>query len=90
MIRMINVGRHIHLHCETSHKSQQPIFIRIYIMYHAYKVSFLFGCRLIIGLNGCFLKARFGGYLLSTIGRDDNDNIFSITMTLIEQENKDS
>ena len=47
------------------------------------------GYRLIIGLDGCHLKWRFGGQILSTITRDANDNIFPVTFAVVKQENKD-
>ena len=48
------------------------------------------GCRPIIGLDGCHLKGRFGGQILSAIVRDANDNIFPVAFAVVEQENKDS
>ena len=48
------------------------------------------GCRPIIGLNGCHLKGRFGGQILSVTTRDANDNIFPIVFVVVKQENKDS
>ena len=48
------------------------------------------GCRPIIGLDGCHLKERFGGQILSAIARDANDNIFPVAFAVVEQENKDS
>ena len=36
------------------------------------------------------LEGRFGGQLLSAIAKDRNDNIFPVTMAVVEQENKNS
>ncbi|KAL3502854.1 hypothetical protein ACH5RR_037303 [Cinchona calisaya] len=44
----------------------------------------------IIGLDRCFLKGPFGGQLLSTIGRDGNDNIYPIALAVVEAEMYDS
>ena len=41
-------------------------------------------------LDGCHLEGRFGGQLLSATAKDGNDNIFPVTMVVVEQENKDS
>ena len=68
----------------------EPKFKRIYIRYNAQKVDFVGGCRPFVGLDGCHLKGRFGGQLLSTTVKDGNDNIFLVAMTVVEQENKDS
>ena len=62
----------------------------MYIKYNAQKVSFLGGCRPFVGLDGCHLKGRFGGQLLSATAKDGNDNIFPMAMAMVEQENKDS
>ena len=62
----------------------------MYIRYNAQKVGFLGGCRPIIGLDGCHLKGRFGGQILSVTTRDANDNILSVAFAVFEQENKDS
>ena len=68
----------------------EPKFKRIYIRYNAQKVDFVGGCRPFVGLDGCHLKGRFGGQLLSITAKDGNDNIFLVAMTVVEQENKDS
>ena len=36
------------------------------------------------------MKGMFGGQLLSATAKDDNDNIFPMTMVMVEQENKES
>ena len=53
-------------------------------------VGFLGGCRPLVGLDGCHLKGKFGGHILSSIARDGNDNIFPVALHVVEQENKDS
>ncbi|XP_030969820.1 uncharacterized protein LOC115990099 [Quercus lobata] len=54
------------------------------------RVGFLDGCRPFVGLDGCHLKGKFGGQLLSATAKDGNDNIFLVAMAVVEQENKDS
>ena len=41
-------------------------------------------------MDGCHLKGRFGGQLLSVIAKDANDNIFLVLMAIVEQVNNDS
>ena len=48
------------------------------------------GCRPLVGLDGCHLKGKFGGHILSATARDGNDNIFPVALGVVEQENKDS
>ena len=64
-------------------------FMRFYMCLKACKDSF-FCCRPIIGLDGCFLKGRYGGELLTAIGRDANDQMMPIAWAVVEVENKDT
>ncbi|XP_058217289.1 uncharacterized protein LOC131328356 [Rhododendron vialii] len=43
-----------------------------------------------IGPDGAFLKGMHKGQLLSAVGRDENDNMFSIAIVVVEAEIKDS
>ena len=90
MIRLNDKGSRVILQTEMEDENAQPRFKRMYIGYNAQKVGFLGGCRPIIGLDGCHLKGRFGGQILSAIARDTNDNIFPVAFAVVEQENKDS
>ena len=56
----------------------------MYVRYNAQNVGFLGGCRPFIGLDGCHLKGRFGGQLLSVTAKDANDNIFIVVMAIVE------
>jgi len=55
----------------------------------ACKDSFVF-CRPIIGLDGCFLKGKYGGELLSAVGRDVNDQLLPLAYAVVEVENKET
>ena len=39
-----------------------------------------------ISLDGCHIKHRFGGQILSVVVKDANDNIFPVVMAVVEQE----
>ncbi|KAF6169633.1 hypothetical protein GIB67_004025 [Kingdonia uniflora] len=43
------------------------------VMFKASYDSWLRGCRPVLGLNGCFLKAKYGGVCLSIIRLDGNN-----------------
>ena len=90
MIRVTDVGSKVILQTEITEPNTQPKFKRMYVRYNAQKVGFLGGCRPLVGLDGCHLKDKFGGHILSAIARDGNDNIFPIVLGVVEQENKDS
>jgi hypothetical protein len=52
----------------------------------ACKRGFLARCKPIICLDGCFIKTKYGGQLLTAVGMDPNDCIFPIAMTVVEVE----
>ena len=78
------------LQTEMANENVEPNFKRMYIRYNAQNVDFLGGCRPFVGLDGCHLKGRFGGQLLSATANDGNDNMFPVAITVVEQKNKDS
>ena len=90
MILRTDVGSKMILQTEMENEDAEPKFKMIYIRYNAQKVGFLGGCRPFVGLDGCHLKGRFGGQLLSASAKDGNDNIFPVAMAVVEQENKDN
>ena len=90
MIRLNDKGSRVILQTEMEDENAQSKFKRMYIRYNAQKLGFLRGCRPIICLDGCHLKERFWGQILSAIARDANDNIFPVAFAVVEQENKDS
>jgi len=65
------------------------IFRIFYSCLKAYRDNFT-SYRPFIGLDGCFLKGKCGGELLTTIGRDGNEQILPIAYVVVEVENKDS
>ena len=49
-------------------------------------MGFLKGCRTLICIDGCHIKTRYKGVLLTAVGIDPNDCIFPIAMGLVEVE----
>ncbi|KAG8368964.1 hypothetical protein BUALT_Bualt15G0101000 [Buddleja alternifolia] len=64
-----------------------PVLERMYCCLSGCKEGLLDGCRLIIGLDGCFLKGLYKGQLLTAVGRDGNDNLVPIAYAMVEVEN---
>ncbi|KAF9596723.1 hypothetical protein IFM89_012922 [Coptis chinensis] len=60
------------------------------ICFTASLYGFLNACRPIIGLDGCFLKGKYGGQCLSMIGLDGNNGLFPIAIFITRSETKDS
>ena len=90
MISTVDKGSRVILQTEMIDETFQPKFKRMYVRFNAQKVGFLGGCRPLIGLDGCHIKHRFGGQILSTTANDANDNIFPVTMVVVEQETRES
>jgi hypothetical protein len=62
------------------------LFSTCYLSLDACKRGFMAGCRPIICLDGCHIKTKFGGQLLTTRGMDPNDCIYPIAMAVVEVE----
>ncbi|CAH9082808.1 unnamed protein product [Cuscuta europaea] len=54
------------------------------------KRVFLEGCRKVIGLDGCFLKGRLKGEILTAVGRDANNQMYPVAWAVVEIENNSS
>jgi len=65
-------------------------FQRLYICLDACKKGFKYGCRTDVCLDACHLKGEVGGQLLCAIGKDGNDNMFSIAYVVAEGETRAS
>ena len=90
MINTIDKGSRVILQIEMVDETSQPKFKRMYVRFNAQNVGFLGGCRPFIGLDGCQIKHRFSGQILSTTTKDANDNIFPVAMAVVEQETRES
>ncbi|WOL04768.1 hypothetical protein Cni_G13490 [Canna indica] len=60
-------------------------FKRMFVGFDALKEGILGGCRLVIPLDGCFLKIEVGGQLLSAVSRDDNNKMFPVCWAVVEE-----
>jgi hypothetical protein len=67
----------------AEHKQHLAI---VYWSYDACKRGFLAGCRPLICVDGCHIKTRYKGVLLTAVGIDPNDCIFPIAFGLAEVE----
>ena len=90
MISTVDKGSRVILQTEMADETSQPKFKRMYVRFNAQKVGFLSECKSFIGLDGCHIKHRFGGQILSATTKDANDNIFPVAMAIVEKENRES
>ncbi|XP_019179532.1 PREDICTED: uncharacterized protein LOC109174735 [Ipomoea nil] len=64
-------------------------FLRMYMCWDACKDGFKY-CRPLIGVDGCHIKDKAGGMMLTAVGIDGNEGLFPIAYAIVEGENKDS
>jgi hypothetical protein len=89
-VRKTNRGSCIFIKVERPSLEVPPTFQRLYMILAVYNDGFKVGCRPVIGVDGRFLKGYYKMQLLTTVERDPNDNIYPITMAVVEAECKDS
>ncbi|XP_004292542.1 PREDICTED: uncharacterized protein LOC101294916 [Fragaria vesca subsp. vesca] len=65
-------------------------FKMMYIFFQACKEGWMKGCRPLIGLDGCHIKAHHPGQLLTAIGVDANNGIFPIAYAMVERESEET
>ncbi|KAL4560719.1 hypothetical protein LXL04_032873 [Taraxacum kok-saghyz] len=63
---------------------------RFYVCFKNFKDGWIRGCRRVIGLDGCFLKGRVNGELLTAIGRDADNHVYPIAWAVVDVENIDN
>ncbi|KAK2411150.1 hypothetical protein QL285_046459 [Trifolium repens] len=66
-----------------------PRFWSFYFCFEGCKKGFFYGCRPFIGVDECHLKPRHGGQLFIVVGRDSNDQYFTLTFKFVETKTKD-
>ncbi|CAN1120443.1 hypothetical protein LINPERHAP2_LOCUS198 [Linum perenne] len=69
------------------HQEDKVSFKRMYVGFSSLFKGFLDGCRPILGFDGCFLKGELPGKLLSAVGKDGNNQMFSLAWAVTEGEN---
>lgn len=65
-------------------------FGTLYMSLDACKRGFLKGCRPLIYLDGCHIKTKFDGQILTAVGIDPNDCIYPIALAVVETESLSS
>lgn len=69
---------------------QKEHLASVYWSYDACKRGFLSGCRPLICIDGCHIKTKYKGILLTAVGIDPNDCIYPVAFGLVEVECKSS
>jgi len=66
------------------------IFSTLYLSLDACKRGFLSACRPLIFLDGCHIKTKYGGQILTAVGIDPNDCMYPIALGIVEVESLSS
>lgn len=74
----------------TVNPDEVTYFDRFYTCLYGLKAGWKRGCRRVLGLDGCHLKTRCQGQLLTAIGKDGNNHIFPVAWAVVNVENKDN
>ena len=88
-LRLTNPGSSVHLQT-TLNEAGIRVFERVYVCLAACKKGWIEGCRPIVGLDGCFIKAGYSGQLLSAVSLDAKNSIFPVTYAVVEANNYQS
>ncbi|KAL6573133.1 hypothetical protein OROHE_002609 [Orobanche hederae] len=75
---------------EEGFKLRPPIFKRLFCGLDGLKKGFLGGCSPFLFFDGCHLKGKYGGVMLSVVGTDANCGIYPLAWAIVESENKES
>ncbi|KAL5701036.1 hypothetical protein ACHQM5_026418 [Ranunculus cassubicifolius] len=69
---------------------QTDEFTGLFVAFKASLKGWVEGCRPIIGLDGCFLKGKYGGACLSAMGLDAMNGLFPLAIYITTGEHKES
>ncbi|CAN6861620.1 unnamed protein product, partial [Brassica oleracea] len=76
---------------DTVHNAAgEDVFDRFYVCFENLRRCWRGTCRLIIGLDGTFLKVAVKGILLTSVGRDGNNQIYPFAWAVVQSENADN
>ena len=74
----------------TPQIERPPLFKRFFCGLEGLRRGFLSGCSPFLFFDGCHLRGRYGGVLLSAVATDANYGIFPVAWAIVESECKDS
>ncbi|XP_076885850.1 uncharacterized protein LOC143535506 [Bidens hawaiensis] len=65
-------------------------FRRIYVCYASLVKGFKLLGRELLGLDGCFMKGKYPGQILTAVGTDGNNCLYPVAFAIVEAECTDS
>ena len=82
---LTNPGSSVHLQT-TLNEYEVRVFQQVYVCLAICKKGQIEGFRLLVGLDGCFIKGGYSGQLLDAVGLDANNSIFPIAYAVVQTE----
>ncbi|KAL4376571.1 hypothetical protein GQ457_02G033250 [Hibiscus cannabinus] len=89
-LRQANPTANIELMVERPTPFETPKFRRFYVGFTTLRDGLKKCCRPFLCLDGCFLKGKFNGEILTAVGRDGNYQIYPIAWAIVEVENRET
>ncbi|XP_020096022.1 uncharacterized protein LOC109715442 [Ananas comosus] len=83
-----NPGSHVEVKLQVI--NEEHYFQRVFLAFGPCIQGFLNGCRPYIALDGCHLKGKHRGVLISATSIDGNKSIFPIAFGVVESKNSNS
>ncbi|KAL2498884.1 SWIM-type domain-containing protein [Abeliophyllum distichum] len=83
--RSFNHGSHIDLEVDQVSKRFQRLFVSYHECIHGFN-----HCRLVLFIDGTFLKGRFKGNLLSATAKNGNQGLYPLAYAVVDSENYDN
>lgn len=81
-VRTKNPGSSVYLGLNPNGSNKfEKLFVCLATCKEGFKSS-----RMIIGVDGCHLKGKYGGILLTVVGIDPNNNIYPISWVVVRSE----
>ncbi|KAI4351340.1 hypothetical protein L6164_005715 [Bauhinia variegata] len=63
-----------------------PHFDRVYICFDTCRKGWQESCRLMVGLDECFLKSYYGEELLAAVSQDGDHGMYPIAVVVVRKE----
>ncbi|KAI5442403.1 hypothetical protein KIW84_011467 [Lathyrus oleraceus] len=89
-LRRVNSGNTCKINLTRVGPTIQPRFSNFYFYLDGLKKGLTTSCRPFIGVDGCYLKTKYGRTLLIAVGRDPNDQYYPIVFGVYETETNES
>ena len=89
MILRTNPGSMVEMNVKPA-IDRPPLFQSFFCGLEGLRRGFLNGCSPFLFFDGCHLRGRYGGVLLSAVSTDANCGIFPVAWAVVESECKES